>query len=72
MRVNWRTFVSACAVYATYQQENFAIWFDFVFLHVFDQAAVCIAVRNKEGGWGRRGSAQFMVVEIDLASIRHL
>lgn len=28
----------------TYQQKNFAVWFDFMLLHVFDQTAVCVPV----------------------------
>lgn len=31
----------------THQVERFAVWLDFVFLHVFYKAAVCVSVREK-------------------------
>lgn len=32
----------------THQVECFAVWFDFMFLHVFYKAAVCVSVIGKE------------------------
>lgn len=40
--------LSYSRIIPTHQMECFAVWFNFMFFHVFYKAAVCVSVTKKE------------------------